>query len=333
MRIRGVRVAVVGAGIMGAASARALARAGHDVVVHEQFELDHDRGSSHGPTRIFRLAYTERIWVEQAREALAAWRELEAETGERLLDLDGLVECFPSIDRSSAAELEECGVAWHEVEPAPHGIVLPEDWSALIQPEAGVIRADRARRLFLEGIAVEHGRVDDLDELDAEAVVVAAGPWGPGLLARHGIELDVVTTCETVVYFRHELPGAAAVVDRDAQRHLHYALRDPVHGLKAGVHMSGQRADPDEVGEADAEAVERTARWVASRFAGADAEPVATDTCFYTTTADESFVLERHGRVVVCSACSGHGFKFAPVVGRRVAALVEGAAGESGPLG
>src|SRR5262249_38069283 len=150
MRIRGVRVAVVGAGIMGAASAWALARAGHDVVVHEQFGLDHDRGSSHGPARIFRLADTTRTWVREARDPPAAWRELEAETGETLLELDGLVECFPNIDQSSAAELEECGVAWHEVEPGPHGIVLPEGWSALIQPEAGVIRADRARRLFLD---------------------------------------------------------------------------------------------------------------------------------------------------------------------------------------
>jgi glycine/D-amino acid oxidase-like deaminating enzyme len=317
-----VHVAVVGAGIMGAASAWALTRAGHDVSVHEQFELDHGRGSSHGPTRIFRLAYTDRAWVERAREALAAWRALEAETREALLELDGLVECFPSIDQSSAAELNACGVAWHEVEPAPHGIVLPEGWSALIQPEAGVIRADRARRALLGDTPVERGRVDSLDDLDADTVVVAAGPWAPSLLARHGIGLDVVTTRETVVYFGHELPGAAAVVDRDAQRHLHYAVRDPVHGLKAGVHMSGAAADPDEPGDADPAAVEHVSRWVASRFAGADPEPLAADTCFYTTTADESFVLERHGRVVVCSACSGHGFKFAPLVGRRVAELV-----------
>jgi sarcosine oxidase len=316
---------------MGAAAAWALARTGHEVVVHEQFELDHRRGSSHGATRIFRLAYTDRAWVERAREALVVWRELEAETGKTLLELDGLVECFPSLADSSAAELEACGVAWHEVGPDQHGIVLPDGWSALLQPEAGVIRADRARNAFLEGMTIERRRVDSLDELDAEVVVVAAGPWTPSLLERHGIDLDVVTTRETVVYFRHELPGAAAVVDRDARRHLHYALRDPVHGLKAGVHMSGAEADPDERAEADPDAVEHVSRWVAARFAGANPEPVATDTCFYTTTRDESFVLERHGRVVVCSACSGHGFKFAPVVGRRVAELVEGAAGEGGP--
>jgi sarcosine oxidase len=73
-----VRIVVVGAGITGAAAAWALARDGHDVRVVEQFDLDHVRGSSHGRSRIFRLAYTEPHWVELAREALAGWRELEA---------------------------------------------------------------------------------------------------------------------------------------------------------------------------------------------------------------------------------------------------------------
>ena len=67
--------------------------------------------------------------------------------------------------------------------------------------------------------------------------------------------------------------------------------------------------------------VERTAAWVAERFPGADPEPVEVDTCVYTTTPDHTFVLDRRGRAVVGSACSGHGFKFAPAVGRRLAAL------------
>jgi len=87
-----VRVAVVGAGIVGAAAARALVRRGHEVVVHEQFEIGNRRGSSHGASRIYRLAYPEREWVELARAAIGAWRALEEETGERLLEPLGLVE-------------------------------------------------------------------------------------------------------------------------------------------------------------------------------------------------------------------------------------------------
>ena len=314
-----MRVAVVGAGVMGAASAWALTRGGHDVVVYEQFEPGHGRGSSHGASRIFRLAYTDPKWVSLAREALAAWPQV----GDGLLELEGLVECVPSLDDSSRAALDACGVAWRTVEPDRCGVAVPDGWTALLQPEAGIIRSDRAHEALLRGIRVERARVERLDELDADVVVVAAGPWAPKLLREHGIALDAVPTRETIVCFRHEL-GVGAVVDRDAEQHLVYALRDPVHGLKAGVHMSGVQADPDEPGGPDERIVERTAAWIAERFPGADAEPVAVDTCWYTTTPDESFVLERHGRVVVCSACSGHGFKFAPVVGRRVAELVGG---------
>jgi len=81
-------VVVVGGGVMGLASAWALARAGHQPVVLEQFRIGHASGSSHGSTRIFRLAYVEVEWVRLAQEALRLWRELEAETGEKVLDLD-----------------------------------------------------------------------------------------------------------------------------------------------------------------------------------------------------------------------------------------------------
>jgi sarcosine oxidase len=291
------------------------------VRVLEQFELEHERGSSHGRSRIFRLAYAEARWVELAREALASWRTLERETGETLLELEGLLELAPSDADSSRDVLDECGVAWEPADPQRYGVAMPDGWSALLQPEAGVVRADAALRTFLHGIPLETGvRVERLDDVDADVVVVAAGPWARKLLAGAGIELPVTETRETVAYFRHE-PGVTAVVDRDATGHLRYALRDHVHGLKAGMHMGGTPADPDEPGSADPQAVRDIAAWVAERFPGIDPEPVEVQSCFYTRTPDESFVLERHGRIVVASPCSGHGFKFAPVVGRHVAAL------------
>ena len=86
--------------------------------------------------------------------------------------------------------------------------------------------------------------------------------------------------------------------------------------------MTGPPADPDELGEPDGPTVETVAAWIAERFG--DAELVGAETCFYTRTADESFVLERHGRIVVASPCSGHGFKFAPAIGERLANLATG---------
>jgi sarcosine oxidase len=100
-----------------------------------------------------------------------------------------------------------------------------------------------------------------------------------------------------------------------------YSLHDPVHGLKAGAHHAGPEVDPRADGEPDPALVERIAAWVRARLPDADPAPVAADTCLYTSTADQSFLLERRGRVVLGSPCSGHGFKFAPVVGRRLAEL------------
>jgi sarcosine oxidase len=111
------------------------------------------------------------------------------------------------------------------------------------------------------------------------------------------------------------------VINLAAGHHARYALAAPGVGLKAGLHMTGAVTDPGEPGVPDARLAAETAAWVTRQFRGATALERA-ETCLYTTTDDERFLLERHGRVVVGSACSGHGFKFAPAIGRRLAALV-----------
>src|SRR4026209_2735808 len=84
-----MNIAVIGGGVMGLATGWALKRRGHEPVVYEQFEVGNPHGSSHGRSRIFRLAYAEDHYVRLAQEALALWRELEGETGETLLELPG----------------------------------------------------------------------------------------------------------------------------------------------------------------------------------------------------------------------------------------------------
>lgn len=310
-----MRAVVVGAGVMGCAAAWALRARGAEVTVLEQFDLDTTRGSSHGRSRIFRLAYPDPAWVRLAQEAYAGWRDLDP----GLLGLYGLVELAPEAALTSAHALTECGVAYRIVTEVD-GVAVPDGWTALRVADAGIVFADRARRAFLEGVDLRaNTRVDSLDDLDADVVVVAAGAWVRRLVP----DVPVRVTRETVAYFRREGAPLPSVVDLDPATHGHamYALYDPVHGLKAGAHHAGREADPDDEGAPDPAVVERIAAWVGERFRGVDTEPVQTDSCLYTSTADESFVLERRGRVVVGSACSGHGFKFAPAVGRRLAEL------------
>src|SRR3954463_12684981 len=110
-----MKVAIIGAGVMGLATGWALKRRGHEPVVYEQFEVGNPHGSSHGRSRIFRLAYAEDEYVRLAQEALGLWRELEAESGETVLDLQGLVEVVRTLEESTAHTLERCGVAWERL--------------------------------------------------------------------------------------------------------------------------------------------------------------------------------------------------------------------------
>ena len=241
-----MRVAVVGAGINGVAAAYALACGGDEVTLYEQFRLGHTRGSSHGTSRIFRLAYPQAEWVRLAQEALPGWRALEADSGETLLELNGLVELAPAGVESSRAALEACDARFEEIE-------FPGfDGSALFQPDAGIIRADLAHRAYLEGALrrgarlVEEARIEGLAALGANSVVVTAGSWIRRLIP----DLPVRPTRETICYFR--LDGAPPpLIELGTERgEGFYALRDPDGGIKAGLHRSGP-SDPDDGGGPD----------------------------------------------------------------------------------
>jgi sarcosine oxidase len=325
-------IAIVGAGIMGSAAAHALTQAGHEVVLYEQFRVGHDRGSSHGRSRIVRLAYPELEFVELAREAFTGWRELEQQSGLALLELNGLLELVEEAAQSSSDALDAAGADYELLAAADANarwpVGVPEGWTALFQPEAGIVRADLAHRAFMESALAhgarlqEHTPVRSLDEIGADVVIVAAGPWITRLVA----DLPVRATRETVAYFRRAGEPLPSVVqlDPESRDHAMYSLHDPLHGLKAGAHHAGPAADPDEPGEPDPALVDRITEWVVRTYPDAEPQPVEAETCMYTSTADQHFILERRGRLVIGSACSGHGFKFAPAIGRRLAALATG---------
>jgi sarcosine oxidase len=334
-------IVVVGAGVMGAATAYVLARAGHEPVVLEQFELGHARGSSHGRGRIFRLVYDDPRWVAQAQRALPLWRELEAESGETILRTTGSLDLGPGTDERAAA-LAACGVEFELLDGADLSppLRIERGTPALVQRDGGVLDAAVAQRAFLRGLAVREGaRVTRIEEdgrvsvggttIEAQAVVVTAGAWVARLLEPLGICPPVTPSRESVAYFPLAAQdGVPTVIDWRVPNGYDlprpgvsaYALPTP-DGLKAGIHRTGPPADPDEEGVVDLEAVRCSRDWVARHVEGAGPEPLRTETCLYTNMPDESFVLERQERVVVGSPCSGHGFKFAPLVGRELASL------------
>jgi sarcosine oxidase len=315
-----LRVAVVGAGVMGNATAWALARRGVEVDLYEQFDLQHARGSSHGDARIFRISYPQAEYVALALESLPLWRELEAESDEELLRTTGSLDIGE--DLPHAAAMDAHGVEYEPLSVddlrARYGIAV--SGGGVLQPDGGVLHADRCRRAFARralaaGVRLhERARIDDLDAVEADVVVVTAGSW----VNRFGFELPVRVTRETVAYF--DIGRSTPTVIDWGPELLAYALMSPDALLKVGLHMAGHETDPDLDEGPNPDLVAGAQRWVERRF-GVAPEPQRPESCLYTTTPDETFVLERRGRYVIGSACSGHGFKFAPAVGERLAAL------------
>jgi sarcosine oxidase len=342
-------VVVVGGGVMGTATARSLVERGRHTLLLERFEIGHAHGSSGGPTRIFRLAYHHPDYVRMARLALSEWRELEARAGETLLVTTGSLDVGEG-GREIAQALDAAGVSFEVLPPEP----VVERWPALrfepgtellVQEEGGVCLSERTvraqARLAAEGGAtiVEHAKVDrivatgigaEVNTLDATyraaVVVVTAGAWAAGLLAEAGRRVPLVPTLAQVSYFALDDPSPLpTVIDRSGHPSgFPYVVPNPEQPgrFKVGFHRIGQVVDPDRrSAEPDPSLVAEAAAYAARRLAPHRAEG-GSETCLYTNTPDEDFVLDRRGSLVIGSPCSGHGFKFAPLVGRILADLV-----------
>src|SRR5437867_4761567 len=339
---------------MGSATARSLATRGVDTILFERFELGHTRGSSHGPTRIFRIAYPDPLYARMSQRALGLWRELEDEAGERLLVPTGGLDTGPVAHLVSKA-LATVGAPFESLTAEEAGERFPAiSFDGLrpivFQPDAAVTLADRAVAAQMRTAARAGADVRDRmevaaiepdddavvvrtaadDAIRARVAVVAAGSWAGQLLSRLGHPAALTPILQTVTYFAPRDPTAPRIptfIEWGSPELVWYAL-DPAGeapGVKVGAHVGGIAVDPDDGPfAADQELVRTQSDYVARRFPGVEPVAVRAETCLYTMTPDEDFVLDRVGPVVVGAAFSGHGFKFGPLIGEVLAALALG---------
>lgn len=321
------------------------------MVLVERFEAGHKRGSSHGRSRIFRLAYPDPFYVELAQWALPLWRELEDDAGEELLTTTGGVDHGPASSVAAVADALASRNATYEL---MDGGAAAERWpgmrfeeAVLFQPDAGCCNANATvnalqRRAAVHGAdvrravgpaAVEGGgdgvvvRTSD-GEWRAPVGVVACGSWAPQVLQGLVDVPPLLVTQEQVFYFepRDDLRAWPSFIHHRTP--YIYGLDTPGLGVKVAEHHTGAEADPDGRSfEIDAAGRGRVTEYVDEWFPGLRPEPVAAETCLYTTTPSADFVIDRVGALVVAAGFSGHGFKFTPLIGRLLADLALGSPG------
>ncbi len=348
-----VDVCLVGGGVTGLAAAWRLALAGRETLLLERFELDHNRGSSHGATRIFRFAYPDPLYVRMAQAALPIWRELEAVSGEEILRTTGGIDAGdPVVVESVAEALASCGAAVEKLDRAGTRFSwLVVDGAGAYSPDTGVLGAARALRALAGGaraggvevrermpvlsLSVDDDGVDlhtDDGEIRARRCIVAAGAWAGPLLEPVGISLPVSITREQVFYFGPALDVVPFIHHGTISRYAVPAFAGAA-GVKVGEHMTGEHTSADGRSfEMDPEGEARIAAYVEATLPDLDPEPVAFETCLYTMTPDQDFVIDVRGPLIIASACSGHGFKFAPLIGEALARLATDAAPPPFPL-
>jgi len=351
-------VIVAGAGGMGSAVAYHLARRRCRVLAIDRYNPPHEMGSSHGLTRIIRLAYHEDpSYVPLLRRAYALWRELELASSVRVLHITGSLEIGVPGGEIFDGTLASCRV--HDL---PHQILsaqqinqrfpayrLPQWYSGILQPDGGFLDPESCITAHLT-LARAHGATIHTDEqiLDwepagdgvrvrtdrgaysAERLIITAGAWLPKLVPP--LARLAVPERQVLAWFRPRRPEHFAaevfpVFILAAEEGNFYGF--PMYGLpglKIGLHHHFEEiVDPDAMDRTASARDEAVLRDCVARYLPDGAgETLALKTCLYTNTPDRHFIVDYHPeypQVVIGGGFSGHGFKFCSVMGEILADL------------
>lgn len=356
---------ILGLGGMGSAVAYHLAARGKRVLGLDQFTPPHDRGSSHGQSRVIRQAYFEDpAYVPLLLRAYELWRQLERDTGQNLLTITGglmLGTRESSVVAGSLRSAREHGLPHELLDAGDIGKRFPQfapapGTVALFEKKAGALRPELAVQAQLE-LAARHGATLSFNEevtawkvsgdgvrvttargsYEAGQLVIAAGRWLSKLLPDLALPLHV----ERQVQFWFEPKGGVRSFLPDRFPIWIWETEDGAHpyglpaldgasgGVKFALHHGGKNPT------CTLETIDRTVsedeivaarRCITPRLPALNGRCLRAVTCLYTNTPDGHFLIDRHPvhpQVLIVSPCSGHGFKFCPVVGEVVADLIE----------
>ena len=350
---------VVGLGAMGSAAACHVARRGMRVLGLEQFVLGHDRGSSHGRSRIARQAYFENpAYVPLLHRATELWTQLQRDSGLRLIDRTGGLMMGPpdgGVVKGTLASARQHGLP-HELLDAAEvrrrypaftlddgmigvldraaGVLFPED---CIRAHAGVATRANAELRWEQPVVRWKATSDSVEVTTAQGtysagtLILCAGPWMGELLA--DLNLPLVVERNVLYWFRPTTDAALFAPGRfpifiieHAPGKVFYgfpALGDD--GVKVARHHTGETCTPTTIRrEVSQDEIREVRGILEGNVPTVNGELLSATTCMYTNTPDGHFIIDRHPRhpnVILASPCSGHGFKFASVIGEVLADL------------
>lgn len=352
-------VIVIGLGAMGSAAACHLAQCGQRVLGIDQYTPPHTLGSSHGESRIIREAYFEHpLYVPLVQRAYTLWQALERDTHTDLLRVTGgLMLGHPDSvlirgARASAQQhmLEHRIFGAAEVHARFPALHPDPDMIAVWEPRAGVLSPERCIAAQLQS-AHAHGaelltglritgwretagevRVRTAEgEFAARQLLVSAGSWigslVPALADRFRVERQMLGWFTPLRDAEHFAPAACPIHLWESADGSHcYGFPDLGSGVKVARHHNGAATTPQTVDREPCAADEAALRqWMARHLPAANGPLRDSAVCLYTNTSDGHFWIDRladHPRVLIASPCSGHGFKFASVIGELLADLL-----------
>ncbi len=352
-------VIVAGLGAMGSAVAFHLARRGQRVLGLDRYDPPHTLGSSHGKSRIIREAYFEDPrYVPLVARAYEQWDTLQRLSGERILERTGGLMVGPPDGRVAAGALASAQrhhlphetLTASEITRRFPGLRPTTDMVGVLEPRAGYVVPETAIRAHLT-LAAAAGAVIRTNEplvewtsngdgvrittaqdtYEADRLVLSVGAWlrqlAPGLHLPLIVERNVVHWFQpahhTTLFAPERFP---VIICEYAPDHAWYSFPDYGEGVKIGLHHVRDGAattDPDRVERTVApEEIAYIRALLRTFMPAADGPLIASSVCLYTNTPDEHFVIDTHPahpHVELVSPCSGHGFKFASVIGELVA--------------
>jgi sarcosine oxidase len=350
-------VIVIGVGAMGSSACYHLAKRGLHVLGLEQFSVPNAMGSSHGISRMIRAAYYEEPrYVPLLRRAYDLWRELEAATGKKLLYQTGGAFIGPgdgmlvkdSLLAARAHGLEHELIAAPELRQRLPVFHIPDDWSALFDPMAGFLLCESAVEAFagqakangatiltgqkVRGWHAGEKRVvveTDGQKYEADHLILTAGAWTSQLLGELNIELTVtrqilgwVKPIDPRPFELGKFP-VWGIDSLDGGIYYGFPIVPEAPGLKLAHHLPGEPFDPNQPTRQPRDTDEADFRPVLQKYIpSANGPIVGIKICLYTNSQDHHFIIDTHpkfDRVSIACAFSGHGFKFASVVGEILA--------------